>query len=206
MTRRTPYQPGTNCASMRIVNRIIQRCRTGAVLACLSVLPLGPAAALSGAAERVFSAPEFSRTDAQSWINSEPLRIADLRGKVLLIDFWTFDCWNCYRSFPWLKAMEQRLETRGLQVIGIHSPEFEHERVRENVVQKVKEFGLHHPVMLDNDFAYWKAMGNRYWPAFYLIDKQGQVRKVFVGETHEGDARARQIETLIEALLAEAYS
>lgn len=148
-------------------------------------------------------APEFTHADADEWINSEPLSLADLRGQVVMLDFWTFDCWNCYRSFPWLKGLEARLADADFTVIGVHTPEFAHERVRANVVAKVEEFGLHHPVMIDNDFSYWKAMGNRYWPAFYVIDKRGHVRGRFIGETHAGDRRARAIEALIEELLAE---
>ena len=115
-------------------------------------------------------APEFTHRDAGSWINSPPLSIVDLRGKVVLLDIWTFDCWNCYRSFPWLKSVEERFEAEGLQVIGIHTPEFDHERVRGSIEKKVKEFGLPHPVMIDNDFSYWNALGNRFWPSYYLVD------------------------------------
>lgn len=130
--------------------------------------------------------------------------MSGLRGKVVLLDFWTYGCWNCYRSFPWLREVEARYQDRGLQVIGVHTPEFDHERVLENVVEKVEEFKLKHPVMIDNDLSYWRAMYNRYWPAFYIIDKKGLVRGVFVGETHAGDRRAVEIETLLEKLLAEA--
>ena len=148
-------------------------------------------------------APEFTRSDAASWINSPPLRLEDLRGQVVLLDVWTFECWNCYRSFPWLNDLESRLGPRGLRVVGIHSPEFERERDRAAVAAKVAEFRLEHPVMIDNDFAYWKALGNRYWPAFYLIDKQGRIRERFVGETHAGEPRALRIEEAARALLAE---
>ncbi|MGD2118237.1 MAG: redoxin domain-containing protein [Chromatiales bacterium] len=147
--------------------------------------------------------PEFTGQAVEQWINSEPMTVNDLRGKVVLLDIWTFDCWNCYRSFPWLTDLEQRFESKGLQVIGIHSPEFEHEKKRDNVIAKMKKFGLHHPVMLDNDFRYWKALNNHYWPAFYLIDKQGRIRASFIGETHKGDANAERIEQMIGELLAE---
>lgn len=152
---------------------------------------------------RPFSLPEFTAMDEQAWINSAPLSVADFAGNVVLLDFWTFDCWNCYRSFPWLKELEQRMAGRDFKVLGIHTPEFDHEKVRANVVAKVKEFGLEHPVMMDNDFAYWRALGNRYWPAFYLVDRNGQVRGLFIGETHAGGTNARKIERLIEELLAE---
>ncbi len=157
----------------------------------------------AGSLDQVHKAPEFTNKSPQQWINSPPLTWNDLRGKVVLLDFWTFDCWNCYRSFPWLKKVEADYEERGLQVVGVHAPEFDHEKIRSNVVEKVREFGLHHPVMIDNDFSYWRAMNNRYWPAFYLIDRRGFVRSAFFGETHSGDARAVRIEKAIERLLAE---
>lgn len=148
-------------------------------------------------------APEFTHDDPRDWINSEPLQLSDLRGRVLLIDIWTFGCWNCYRSFPWLKTLEAQFSDESFQVIGVHSPEFEHEKVRANIETKVDEFGLEHPIMIDNDFSYWKALDNRYWPAFYLIDKRGNLRAVFVDETHAGDVQARRIEQMISTLLAE---
>ena len=150
-----------------------------------------------------FPAAEFTHHDEDEWINSSPLSLADLGGNVILIDFWTFDCWNCYRSFPWLTALESRLSGEKFRIIGVHTPEFEHEKIRKNIELKATEFGLLHPIMIDNDFSYWKAMQNRYWPAFYLLDKQGVVRAVFFGETHEGDGQAARIETIIRKLLDE---
>ncbi len=154
-------------------------------------------------AETGVPAPEFTHTATQAWLNSPPLTLGALRGTVLLVDFWTFDCWNCYRSIPWLQALEKRFENDEFTVIGVHTPEFEHEKRLENVRAKVQEFELTHPVMIDNDFSYWRAMGNRYWPAFYLIDKRGLVRKVYVGETHQGDSQARRIQHAVARLLAE---
>ncbi len=174
--------------------------------AILLVFTLSAALASAAlAAERLPGkpAPELTRSDPASWINSPPLQLADLRGQVVLLDIWTFECWNCYRSFPWLKDLEARLGPRGLAVIGIHSPELERERDPAAVAAKVAEFGLPHPVMIDNDFAYWKALGNRYWPAFYLIDKQGRIRHRFVGETHAGEPQALRIEAAVRELLAE---
>ncbi len=163
----------------------------------------GATAGLYPVSGRPAPAPEFTQTEADRWINSRPLKLADLRGKVVLIDFWTFDCWNCYRSFPWLKDLARRWGPRGLQVVGIHSPEFGYERDPASVRRKVARFGLKYPVMLDNDFRYWRAMGNRYWPAYYLIDKQGRVRGSYDGETHQGDPQAKRIEQAIRELLAE---
>jgi thiol-disulfide isomerase/thioredoxin len=170
---------------------------TRLVLAALLAFTAAPAAATP---ERL---PEFTSQAPSDWFNGGPLRVADLRGRVVLVDVWTYGCWNCYRSFPWLKALEKRLAGQPFLVVGIHSPEFDHERDRGRVAAKITEFGLTHPVMLDNDFAYWRALDNRYWPAFYLVDREGRIRHVHVGETHEGDARAEQIERQLRALLAE---
>ena len=147
--------------------------------------------------------PPFTRTEPGAWFNSPPLKVEDLRGQVMLIDVWTYGCWNCYRSFPWLRALEADLAGRPFRVIGIHTPEFAHERDPQRVAAKIREFRLHHPVMLDNDMAYWRALDNRYWPSYYLVDKQGRLRYRFVGETHAGDAQAGAIRQAIETLLAE---
>lgn len=147
------------------------------------------------------SAPEFTHTQQHEWINSPPLTLDDLKGKVVLLDFWTYGCWNCYRSFPWLNALEDKLHGQDFIVIGVHTPEFAHEKKLDNIKKKVKEFNLRHPIMVDSDHSYWNAMGNRYWPSFYLIDKQGKVDRVFIGETHTGDKRAVKIAKRIQALL-----
>ncbi len=173
-----------------------------AMLALITALPPGPALAmLAPAAAQPL--PEFTQDDASQWLNSAPLRTSDLVGSVVLLDFWTFECWNCYRSIPWLKQVEQRLGSRGLRVVGIHTPEFDRERVRASVAAKLKQFGVAHPVMLDNDYRYWNALGNQYWPAFYLVDRKGRLRALYVGETHAGDAQALRIEDAIASLLAE---
>ena len=149
-------------------------------------------------------APAFTHKDADDWINSVPLNWNQLRGKVVLLDVWTFSCWNCYRSFPWLKNVEETLGKENFEIIGIHSPEFDHEKVHASVAAKVEEFGLEHPVMIDNDFSYWRALGNRFWPTFYIVDKRGRLRASFIGETHKGDNQARKIESTIRSLLAES--
>jgi len=147
--------------------------------------------------------PEFTHQSQRDWFNSAPLSVRDLRGKVVLIDFWTYGCWNSYRSFPWLKQVEARFADRPFAVVGVHTPEFEHEKDRARVGKNIKKFGLQHPVMVDNDHSYWRKMNNRYWPAFYLVDKQGRIRATFVGETHAGRPRALKIERTIEKLLDE---
>ena len=109
--------------------------------------------------------PEFTNNKPEQWFNSKPLKRAELKGKVVLLDVWTYGCWNCYRSFPWLNELEARFSSDKFQVIGIHTPEFDREKDASNVAKKIKKFKLHHPVMMDNDFAYWNALGNRYWPS-----------------------------------------
>ena len=152
---------------------------------------------------KAYSLPEFTQTSADAWINSPPLSKSDLKGKVTVMDIWTFACWNCYRSFPWLNSLENKYKSKNFQLVGIHTPEFDHEKNRSAVEAKVKEFKLHHPVMMDNDFAYWQKLNNQYWPTFYLIDKQGQVRYRFIGETHGNTRKSNAIESAIELLLNE---
>jgi len=173
----------------------------GAALAALVMPPNGEPATRPAAEGR--PAPPFTQTQAAGWLNSPPLTWEALRGKVTLVEFWTFACWNCYRSIPWLQTLEPRFRGRGLRIVSIHTPEFAHERVRANVDAKLGELGVRFPVMLDNDYAYWNAMDNRYWPAFYLVDGQGRVRASFAGETHVGDRNAAAIEAAIESLLIE---
>lgn len=147
--------------------------------------------------------PEFTHADPADWINSRPLKLADLRGKVVLVEFWTFGCWNCNRSVPWVKDVEARFGDEGLVVIGVHTPEFKYEKDRAAVVKAVAKLELEHPVMVDNDFSYWKAMNNRYWPTFYLLDKSGRVRHHLIGEVHTGDDDAGWLEGRIQSLLSE---
>jgi thiol-disulfide isomerase/thioredoxin len=168
-------------------------------MALLAVASCAGAAPATG----VRSAPAFTHSRAEDWLNSPPLTLEALRGHVVIVDVWTFDCWNCYRSLPWLHGVEQQFSANGLRVIGVHTPELPQEYVRANVVRKLTELHIDYPVMLDNDYSYWKALGNQYWPAFYLIDKHGQIRGLFVGETHQGDSNAAAIESAIQKLNAE---
>lgn len=176
---------------------------TLAVLVVSLALLLVACGAAAQSGSKAVPAPEFPPRSAAQWINAAPLTLASLKGSVVLIDFWTFECWNCYRSFPWLNAVEARFKPQGLQVIGVHTPEFEREKVLASIRAKVREFAMTYPVMVDNDRSYWRAMGNQYWPAFYLLDKQGRIRALYVGETHAGDEQALAIEARIAALLAE---
>ena len=188
---------------MKMMQRRQHTFRSRCAAIALLVAFAGHVAIGADATESLRELPEFTHANQTDWINSEPLVVADLKGRVVLVDVWTFGCWNCYRSFPWLRAVEHRFGSEGLTVIGVHSPEFPHEGVRASVVKKVAQFELHHPVMIDNDLSYWRALGNQYWPTFYLVDKRGQIRSVFIGETHVGDRRALDIEERIKTLLAE---
>jgi len=147
--------------------------------------------------------PEFTQTSPKDWVHSKPLSLQNLKGRVVLLHFWTFACWNCTRSFPWLTELESSLKEKGLTVIGVHSPEFDYEKNPLSVKEKTAEFKLTHPVMIDNQHSYWKAVGNRYWPAYYLIDKKGIIRARFVGETHKGDPQSKKIKKTLTDLLAE---
>ena len=147
--------------------------------------------------------PEFTQTEAKYWINSEPLSKEDLKGKVILMDIWTFACWNCYRSFPWLNSLETKYTDKPFSIIGIHTPEFDYEKDLSAVKKKAEEFKLHHPIMMDNNFAYWKKLNNQYWPTYYLIDKKGMVRYRFIGETHADTRKSEAIESAIDILLSE---
>ena len=149
------------------------------------------------------AAPAFTHTQAGEWINSEPLDLERLRGKVVLVEFWTFECINCLRSADWIKKVAAEKGAEGLTVIGVHTPELPQERDVANVRAAVKRLGITYPVMIDGDFSYWKAMSNRYWPAFYLIDREGKLRAQAVGEMHVGEARARTFEEKIDAVMRE---
>jgi cytochrome c biogenesis protein CcdA/thiol-disulfide isomerase/thioredoxin len=135
------------------------------------------------------------------WLNSEPLKLADLKGKVVLIDFWTYSCINCQRTFPYLRDWWEKYQDEGLVIIGVHSPEFEFEKNIKNVQKAVEDFELSYPVMQDNNFQTWRAYDNHYWPAKYLMDKDGLIRY-----THFGEGDYDETEEMIQELLKEAGS
>ncbi|MEM9302050.1 MAG: redoxin family protein [Pseudomonadota bacterium] len=147
--------------------------------------------------------PMFPAT-AEDWINGKPVTNADLTGQVTLVHIWAFECWNCYRSFPWLNGLEAEIADERFGIVGVHTPEFDREKNRQAVAERARHFQLKHPSMIDNDWGYWKALNNRYWPAWYLVDGSGRIRSLFVGETHAGDPQARRIAREIRALLEES--
>jgi len=148
------------------------------------VLPKGP------------PAPEIIPGGA--WFNTQPLTLAALKGKVVIIDFWTYSCINCQRTFPYLKKWWTTYKDKGLVIIGVHAPEFEFEKSEKNVAQAIKDFELTYPIVQDNNFATWRAYNNNYWPAKYVIDKDGLIRY-----THFGEGEYNETEKVIQELLSE---
>ena len=146
---------------------------TGARSPFLHAVPTAQADSQSGLA---------SLERANEWLNSPPLTAADLRGKVVLIDFWTYTCINWLRQLPYVRAWAEKYKDQGLVVIGVHAPEFPFERNIDNVRRAVKDMGLAYPIAVDNDFAIWRAFRNQYWPALYFVDAQGRVRHHHFGE------------------------
>jgi cytochrome c biogenesis protein CcdA/thiol-disulfide isomerase/thioredoxin len=132
------------------------------------------------------------------WFNSKPLKLSELRGKVVIVDFWTYSCINCQRTFPYLRDWWEKYKDKGLVIIGVHSPEFEFEKNPKNVAQAAADFDLQYPIVQDNDFATWRAYNNHYWPAKYIIDKNGLVRY-----THFGEGAYDETEKIIQELLSE---
>ncbi len=140
-------------------------------------------------------APEITSSD---WINSGSQSFGGLRGKVVLVEFWTFGCYNCRNVEPQVKQWHQQYVDQGLVVIGIHSPEFAYEKDVDALGRYVRDHGIRYAVAVDNDFLNWNRFGNRYWPAMYLVDKRGIIRYVRVGE-----GGYRETEQVIQALLGE---
>jgi thiol-disulfide isomerase/thioredoxin len=148
------------------------------------------------------AAPELRGGGA--WINSEPLTLADLgsQGKVVLVDFWTYGCYNCRNTLPYIKQWWEKYRDQGLVIVGVHTPEFASEHVLENVQNAVARDGIGWPVVQDNDYAIWQAYGNHYWPHFYLVDERGQIIYDHIGEGAY-DETERQIQAALAAARAQ---
>jgi thiol-disulfide isomerase/thioredoxin len=175
---------------------MFSKLKTVATVAMFAAITATSSAAIAGPLKNSTAAPEF--TGIEKWLNSDPLTIQQLRGKVVLIDFWTYTCINCINTLPYVKSWNQKYKDQGLVVIGVHTPEYPFERSTENVKTAIKRFNINFPVAQDNQYATWGAYNNQYWPAFYLIDKKGQV--VY---THFGEGEYPQTEAAIKALLAQ---
>jgi thiol-disulfide isomerase/thioredoxin len=143
-----------------------------------------------------YPAPELRNVG--NWVNSTPLTLASLKGKVVIVDFWTFECINCQRTIPSVNALYAKYHAKGLEIVGVHAPEFDAEREIANVRKAVKAEKIKFPVVQDNDFATWKAFHNRYWPAFYVVDKRGLVR-----HEHFGEGGYAERDAIVAALLAD---
>ena len=139
-----------------------------------------------------------SLAGAVQWLNSPPLTAEGLRGKVVLVDFWTYSCINCLRTLPYIRAWAEKYRGQGLVVIGVHAPEFAFEKDIDNVRQATKDLGVEYPVAIDNDYAIWRGFNNQYWPAHYFIDAQGRIR-----HHHFGEGEYDQSEKIIQQLLME---
>jgi cytochrome c biogenesis protein CcdA/thiol-disulfide isomerase/thioredoxin len=162
--------------------------------------PMPPAGSPDSGLPVLGPAPEF--VDNQQWFNTpgdRPLTLSGLRGRVVLVDFWTYSCINCLRTLPYLTAWDRRYRKGGLTIVGVHSPEFPFEKDGGNVEEAIERNGIHYPVAQDNDLATWNAYGNQYWPAEYFVDARGRVRFAHFGEGSYGEK-----EKVIRELLAEA--
>ena len=152
-------------------------------------------AAIPVAEDKAAMAPEFASGD---WINSEPLTLKSLRGRVVLVEFWTFGCYNCRNTLPAVKKWDARYREKGLTIVGVHSPEFDDERKLENVTREVAELEIHYPVVTDIDYATWRAYEVAAWPTIFVLDKSGRIRW-----THVGEGAYDATEQVIQRLLAE---
>jgi thiol-disulfide isomerase/thioredoxin len=147
-------------------------------------------------------APEFTHKQTADWLNSAPLSLAGLRGKPVLIEFWTFACGNCRNTLPWLQSVAARYRSQGLAMVSVHTPELPREFNAAAVREAVADLGITWPVMIDNDFSYWRALNNHYWPAFYLLDASGQISATSFGEFHRGEKLSDAFEKKIQDALA----
>jgi thiol-disulfide isomerase/thioredoxin len=164
------------------------------------LLMLGPGADEAKAATRAASttnpvaAPNFVGINA--WLSSSPLNIGDLRGKVVLVDFWTYGCYNCVNTLPHVTRLYDTYKDKGLIVVGVHTPEFPFEKSTDNVQAAIKRYRIRYPVAQDNEYATWNAYHNQYWPSQYIIDQNGRI--VF---EHAGEGQYEEIERTIQKLL-----
>ncbi|WP_199337515.1 thioredoxin family protein [Nostoc sp. FACHB-152] len=164
----------------------------------IGILACTKQSATSATAELPIEGELPSLVGAIAWLNSQPLTVDELRGKVVLINFWTYTCINWLRQLPYVRAWAEKYKDQGLVVIGIHTPEFEFEKNIDNVRRASTEMKIDYPIAVDNDYAVWRAFGNHYWPALYFIDTQGRIRH------HQfGEGEYEQSERVIQRLLSE---
>jgi thiol-disulfide isomerase/thioredoxin len=181
---------------MELHNRIFRALTLAMVGFSLIVGPIGTEA--QDAPSIVGTSPLFGLSGATGWVNSAPLNAKELKGKVVLVDFWTYSCINCLRSLPYIEAWAQKYKDDGLVVIGVHTPEFDFEKQLPNVQKAVQKYGVTYPIALDSDQKIWDAFHNQYWPAHYFIDAKGKVRF-----EHFGEGNYDESEHWIQQLLQE---
>lgn len=166
----------------------------GAVALLSGLAYTGSAASPVASLQTGAQAPDFKGIDG--WLNSPPLDVKQLKGKVVLVDFWTFDCINCAHTIPHVEDWYSRYRDKGLVVVGVHTPEYSFEHDTDNLKNAVRRFGIQYPVAQDNQYATWNAYGNQYWPALYLFDQNGHL--VY---SHFGEGRYDETEQQIRTLL-----
>lgn len=167
------------------------RTNVGAAVMAVAGLLLSGAPSLSAEGR---TAPEF--VGITQWLNSGPLSLAGLRGKVVLVNFWTYACYNCINTLPHVKRLHDDYQGRGLVIVGVHTPEFPFEKSTNNVQAAIQRFGIKYPVAQDNSFATWNAYRNQYWPAQYIVDRSGKI--VYA---HSGEGQYEAIDRTIRGLL-----
>jgi cytochrome c biogenesis protein CcdA/thiol-disulfide isomerase/thioredoxin len=203
---------GTNSLEESLFDRFHQSSRFADTLPPSSVITLGDQAMMNGGPAMMMKAKPAaagealpvegmmpSLSGAVQWLNSPPLTAEGLKGKVVLVDFWTYSCINCLRAIPYVRAWAEKYKDQGLVVIGVHAPEFAFEKNIANVQKAVADLKITYPVAIDNDYAIWRAFDNQYWPAHYFIDGQGRIR-----HHHFGEGEYDESEHVIQQLLAEA--
>jgi len=171
----------------------------GVISAGISRLTSGPQMISSGSVRTENEAPAAPEISSGSWINSEPLTLKSLHGRVVLIEFWTFACYNCRNTLPAIKKWDARYRDQGLTIIGVHTPELDYESNVDNLRREVAGLGIKYPVVTDNDYSIWKAYGVEAWPTLFVLDKRGRVRWMHVGE-----GAYDETEQVIKKLLVEA--
>jgi thiol-disulfide isomerase/thioredoxin len=173
---------------------VVAACLTSTAIPGLSGEVARDQTAPFAVADRQNAAPDFA--GISNWFNSAPLNMKDLRGKVVLVDFWTYGCVNCVNTLPHVTELYAKYRDRGLVVVGVHTPEFPFERSASNVQAALKRHGIAYPVAQDNDSQTWNAYRNRYWPAQYIVDQSGKI--VF---QHDGEGQYEQMDRTIARLL-----
>jgi thiol-disulfide isomerase/thioredoxin len=168
----------------------------GIRLIALCILAAGSVAAAAPS-----TPPEFTHSRASDWINSAPLTLASLKGKVVVVEFWAFECDDCLKSRAWVESLERSKGQDGLVVVGVHTPELSAERSPDAVRKAVERLGIHYPVMVDGDSSYWNALHVQYWPTFCLIGRNGLLYACVPGQMHAGDERADKVATALDLLL-----